>query len=569
MAEQNEENRVAERPIQTVLGLWEQMPWRAQVIVAVVALAGLTLTMAAVISHFHGYFQQASYQPIYRNLTPEDLSQMSQVLQQNAIDFRILPDERGIAVPREHVDQARVALSMQQLPASAGGTGFELFDSMRLGMTEGQERIARIRALAGELQRTIETFPEVSSARVHLTMPEERLFKEQEEKPKASIMLKFHPGHEINQSAVGGIRHLVASAIEGMRPEAVTVIDSSGRMLAGGEAEEGVGASQTQRELSRKVESELERKVINLLEPVVGSGKIRAEATVELDFTKTETQSETFDPERQVVRSEQRTEEKSQTGDEPVGGVPGVPSNVAGADPAAGGGGRSVTTQSRQKTQETINYEIAKTIERKVGSVGQISRVSLAVLVDDATVLNKDTGAAERKKREDAELDKLRNLVALALGLRLGRDGANGVDQLTVDNLSFDVSDQMQAEVAFREQQTRDFYTRWILVGAGVVAALALLLIVRRMMLWRAEAPQPLSAEARELEMKTVRELEQELKPHYLATELHEEPAESVAPDLERKRNMQRRAQMVKSFQEIAQRDPKRLTMLIKAWMTE
>jgi len=371
---------------------------------------------------------RTEYKPLYANLGNEDAGEIMNKLKEQKVPTRISDDGKTILVPASKVYELRMALASEGLP-QGGGVGFELFDRKNFGMTEFVQKLNYQRAMQGELSRTIAQISGVEQARIHLALPERTLFKENEKAPSASVVLKMKSGRVLSESEVQGIIHLVASSVEGMDPDHITVIDNRGKMLnRPGAPDQASRIASTMLETQRNIEKGVEDRLQSLLDRVVGSGKSAARVSVALDMKNLEKYEERYDPQASVVRSEQKS---AQTESVPVpSGVPGVQSNLGKTPlpPSVPGGG--------SKNDETKNYEISRTESRIVAPAGALTRISVAVLVDGKyeKVTGKKKGATQSKyvPRTPEELQKIEALVKSAVGF----DPARG-DQVTVANIPF------------------------------------------------------------------------------------------------------------------------------------
>ena len=409
--------------------------------------------------------------PLFTDLTVEDSAAIIKDLDRQAITYEIRNEGTIIMVPKDRVTRLRMKFAEGGLP-KGGGVGYEIFDkSDALGATSFIQNINHLRALEGELVRTIKAIDRVQSARVHLVLPERPLFARDKAEPSASIVLKVRGALE--QQQVRAIRHLVASAVNGLKPQRVSVVDETGRLLADGSVEDpGVlGASADERQIS--YERRLREQVESIVSSIVGPGRARVQLTANFDFNRVTQTSDRFDPEGRVVRSTQTREEQSQSGDNAQGQVTAA-NELPGANAQQGANARD---QSK-KSEEIVNYDISRTTRTEVIEGGRVNRVSVAVLVDGAYTKN-EKGEPVYSERSKEELDRLAALVRTAIGF----DQKRG-DQVEVVNLRF-------AEVptqAFNEptglmamlQFTKDDILRAIELGVMLLLSLVVLLMVVR-----------------------------------------------------------------------------------------
>jgi len=376
--------------------------------------------------------QEADFRPLFTGLAPEDAGGIVQKLKEAGSEFRLGEGGTSVLVPSGRVAELRLSMAAADLPKS-GRIGFELFDKTNLGATDFTEHVNYRRALEGELERSVMALAEVEQARVHLTFPKESVFVEEQEPAKASVLVRLRPGAHLAPQNVMAIDHLVASAVEGLSPDAVSVLDMNGNLLGRPKATgtlDGPEASEAALDYRRKVESDLVAKIDSTLEPLLGAEKFRAGASVECDFTGGEQSEEIYDPARSVMSSSQRTEDNS--GPATASGVPGTPSSLP--RPASRPGAASSRVS---RVTENIAYESSRTVKKTRMPAGAVSKISLAVLVDQSVSWEKDAGAFRRVLVPPApeKLKVIHDLVAGVTGLNAERG-----DQLIVETLPFETT---------------------------------------------------------------------------------------------------------------------------------
>lgn len=399
-------------------------PARRWLVGGVVALSVLAFTVLILVAN------KTDYRPLFGNLTSEDAGEIVKKLKEQKVPYQIASDGKAVLVPADKVYDLRLSLASEGLP-QGGGVGFEIFDRKNFGMTEFVQKLNYQRALQGELARTISQLAGVEQARVHLAIPEKSLFKDNEKLPTASIVLKMKSNRTLRENDVQGIVHLVASSVEGMDTDHVTVLDGRGKVLSRvGATDVTSKMTSSMQETQRNYEKNIEERLQSLLDRVVGTGKSAARVSATFDFKQVEKFEERYDPETAAVRSEQRSEEKGGAASM-AAGVPGVQTNLGKAAPAAGnvGGG--------SKSDETLNYEVSRTTARTIEPVGTLSKVSVAILVDGKyeTPAKAKEGTATKAKyvpRSPDELQKIEALVKSAVGYNVERG-----DQITVANIPF------------------------------------------------------------------------------------------------------------------------------------
>jgi flagellar M-ring protein FliF len=399
----------------------------------------------------------------------------------------------------------RLSLASEGLP-QGGGVGFEIFDRKNFGMTEFVQKLNYQRALQGELSRTISQLAGVESARVHLAIPEKSLFKDAEKPATASVVLKMRSNRTLREAEVQGVVHLVASAIEGMDPDNITVLDSRGKMLSSTSPTDANSKQADARQgIQRTFEKNEEDKLQSLLDKVVGSGRSVARVSATYDFKQVEKYEERYDPETAAVRSEQRSEEKGGT-TATASGVPGVQSNLAKSAPAAG------TSGGGTKSDETLNYEVSRSTARTIEPVGVLSKISVAILVDGKYELSPGAKPDEKAKylpRTPDEMQKLEALVKSAVGFNAERG-----DQVTVANIPFqETGDGGSETVKWWDSPIAQTLLKNGLISLGFLALL--LLVIRPLLkLLKVSRPQGESFLPLPTDLEAVQMIESQKKEH-------------------------------------------------------
>ncbi|ABA03866.1 flagellar FliF M-ring protein [Nitrobacter winogradskyi Nb-255] len=359
---------------------------------------------------------------LFTDLSVEDSSGIIKDLERQAIPFELRNDGAVIMVPKDKVTRLRMKLAEAGLP-KGGGVGYEIFDkSDALGTTSFVQNINRLRALEGELARTIRAIDRVQDARVHLVLPERPLFTREAPQPSASIVLRVRGGLEPQQ--IRAIRHLVASAVNGLKPQRVSIVDETGQLLADGSATDADGVSGDERRAA--FEKRMRSQVEAIVSSVVGNGRARVQLSADFDYNKITQTSDKFDPEGRVLRSSQTREESSLTADN--NGQVTVNNELPGNQPSDN---PNTARDQSKKSEETNNYEISRTTKTEVTEAGRVNRISVAVLVDGAYARN-DKGQMVYEERSQEQLDRIATLVRSAIGF----DQKRG-DQVEVVNLKF------------------------------------------------------------------------------------------------------------------------------------
>jgi flagellar M-ring protein FliF len=422
--------------------------------------------------------QESDFRPLYTTLASEDAGAVVQKLKESGVDFRLSENGSTVLVPSAKVAEIRLEMASAGLPKS-GRIGFELFDKSNFGATEFVEHINYRRALEGELERTVMSLAEVEQARVHVTFPKESVYVESREPAKASVVVRLRPGVQLLPQNVTAIQHLLASAVEGLAPQSVSVLDVQGNLLTRGRtalASDGSESSDRLLETRQNIEHDLVTKINSTLDPLLGSDRFRASASVECDFTSGEQSEEIFDPNKSVMVSSQKSEDTSNTGG--AAGVPGTASNLPrpAAKPPAAVAGVSRRTES-------IAYQSSRTVKHTKLPEGTIKKMSLAVLVDQAVHWEGQGKAMHRVLEQPTpeKLKSIRDLVAAATGFSADRG-----DQLIVESLPFESTLSLEPPTAAPASKPSSgglnlppWLERWVgnrfALGAALVAGFVLM----------------------------------------------------------------------------------------------
>jgi flagellar M-ring protein FliF len=439
-----------------------------------IAIAAVVVLAGAGIWSLVRWQKEGDFRPLFTGLAPEDAAGIVQKLKEGGVEYR-LPEAGGsVLVPSARLAELRLTLAAAGLPKT-GRIGFELFDKANLGATEFSEHVNYRRALEGELERSVTSLAEVEAARVHLTFPKESVFLEAQQPAKASVLLKIRPGARLSQANVVAITHLVASAVEGLAPGAVSVLDMNGNLLgrpSPASTLDGPEPSEAALDYRHKVEADLVAKINSTLEPLLGAARFRAGASVECDFTGGEQSEEIYDPARSVMLSSQRSEDSSGTAG--GAGMPGTASNLP-RPPARAGG----TSTRVSRMTENVTYQSSRTVKKTRMPAGAIRRMSLAVLVDQDVTWRGPQGSERVLVPPSPEMLKsIRELVAGVTGFNTGRG-----DQIVIETLPFETTRTLEPPVAGAPAPAPPA-ARWtlpwgpkpLLIGAGALVLLLLLL---------------------------------------------------------------------------------------------
>jgi flagellar M-ring protein FliF len=468
------------------------------------SLAGVTLLCLLFFTLIIIKARQTDYQLLFGNLDSGDAAAIVARLKEQKIAYRLENGGKAVYIPAEKVHETRLELAGSGLP-QGGGVGFEIFDKQSFGMTDFAQKINYQRALQGELARTIASLEPVEAARVHLVLPERRLFREQQKNATASVIVKMTPGSRLNSGQIQGIVNLVAGSVEGLENALVTVIDSAGQVLSSPPTQQADGTvSPSMLEYQQSVEKRLQSRAQLLLDRALGQGNSLVQVTAAVDFSQRERLEESYDPNATAVRSEQTSSEKG--GIPSAGGVPGVAANTG----EAGNSGFVPTSRSN----ETVNYEVSKVVSKLVEPVGAVRSLSVAVLVKDLLVPGKDDQADSYQPRKPEELAAIEKMVKSALGLNAERG-----DQIVVISRPFE-STPIGADDFVRSPQPGYYrYLPLIKYALLFLAAVLVYFLLVRPMLKTLRNDEPAMVE----HYKTVEQLEAELSG--------EEPLQLPGPD--------------------------------------
>ncbi|WP_416897909.1 MAG: flagellar basal-body MS-ring/collar protein FliF [Minwuia sp.] len=442
-----------------------------------ILIAGVTLSVVVFFVFLASRVAKPDMALLYKDLDPGDASSIVQLLEQQDVPYEIRGGGKELYVPRDRVDRTRMSAAELGLPLG-GSVGYEIFDKTdSLGATNFVQNVNLLRALEGELSRTIGSLDRVDAARVHLVMPKREVFQRENRQPSASIMIKVRG--TLNRERVAAIQNLVAAAVPSLEPGRVAVVDSRGNLLSRGldDADNPLGSPGALQDIRLGHEQRIKHAVESMLEQTVGRGRVRAEVSVEIDHDRVTTQSETYDPDGQVVRSSQLREENSSTSEGEATDAVTVTTNLPGEDL---GPVSSQTKNSDTVTEETVNYEISQKVTTEIREPGVIKRLSVAVLVD-GNYQNDAEGNAVYEPRTDEELESLARLVRSAVGFNEDRG-----DIVEISNLRFV---DVDAEFATPEEPFNvmgfgksDMIRLGETLLLGVIALLVMLLVVRPML---------------------------------------------------------------------------------------
>ena len=503
----------------------------------VLGLAALGVPLAFAFLLMQG--KEPEFGLLFSQLKEADGGLVVEKLREQKIPFRLSGGGANVLVPVDRVYELRLQLAAEGLP-KGGGSGFELLDRMPMGTTGFVQRLNYVRALQGEMARTIQHLDAVEAARVHIVLPKKSLFREEQKETTASVLLRLRPGTRLSKRQISGIGYLVARAVEGLDPANVTLVDVSGNVLGGGRADSVDQMTASQLEYQMTFERNLERRVQSMLEKVVGRQNVIVRVASELDFRQVEETKETFDPEGVVVRSEQRSKE-NRNSPRPSAGASNRKSSEAGA--------------LANRETEVTNFEISKTVRRVREPAGKPTKISVAVLLGTPKAAKGGKKAGSPPVLDEDRINQIKTLVKTAIGFNAERG-----DQVEVVKMPYDLvssSEEAALEPAGSGVLAPSLWPSMIRYGSiAFVGALVLLFVVRPMMRWAT------GGGGRPAEMirlpKTVGELETELEGEAAAQEALG-PAQ--AAQLPQKKSRKDR------LQQIAKEEPEKLISVARMWL--
>jgi len=497
---------------------------------------------------------------LYSNLEPSDSNQILRQLESQSVPFRVDAEGAQIMVPTEDVARLRLMLAAEGLPGGSN-VGYEIFDNVSaIGTTNFLQNINLIRALEGELARTIRSLKTIQAARVHLVLAKRELFSREKQTASASVVIKMRGAQRLGNEQIAAIQHLVAAGVPDLEPGKVSLIDDRGNLLARGDDQNSDQSRAGEFEDRRLAfQRRMAGEVAALLEKSVGRGNAKVTVNADLDYDRISTTEETFDPDGQVVRSTNSVEEQAQSRDTEGGDPVTVGTNLpdgAGADDS----GQSSSNQE-SRTEETVNFEISKRIINHVREIGLIKRLSVAVLVDGIITFN-DDGDPVYNERTKADMDNLAKLVSTAIGFNEGRG-----DTVEVINMRFAailIEPDVPLDLFFGLQKN-DLLKIAEVVVLSILAILVILLVVRPLVSRAFEALPAAAAAAEQKLLEQQAAATAALAPPASAPGEAEEQFEELI-DIDRVEGRVR-ASSVKKVGEIVEKHPEEALSIIRNWL--
>ena len=509
--------------------------------------------------------RQAEWRILYSNLADKDGGAVIAQLATLNVPYKHSDGGGAILVPADRVHDVRLKLASLGLPKGSVN-GFEMMESNRFGMTQFQERLTFQRGLEGELTRSIQALSSVQNARVHLALPNQNGFFREQQKPSASVLLSLHPGRTLDRAQLAGIVHLVASSVPEMNPTAVSVLDDTGKLLSTPADGSGgvLGADAEQLQYVRQVEQQYSRRILDILEPIVGRDNVKAQVTAELDFSQTESTTEShkpnLTPDASAVRSQQTVESTNAASTNPPSGVPGATTNqppaqstapINGAAQNLAGNGQTALAGGG-KRESIINYEVDKTIRVVKGATGIVKRINAAVVVNNSITTN-DKGKTTSTPLTDAQVEKMTALVRETVGFNKDRG-----DSVNLMNAAFapgkveivDVPLWRQHEVL---ELARSF--AWPM-GTLLFAGLVLMGVIRPAMKAMMQAPAPAATGPVRMSQLDALESEMPERPQLGGPGVANDAAQVSAGELQ-----------LEDARKLTRDNPAAVANIIKTWM--
>lgn len=523
-----------------------------------VSLAALLVAAVTGLVLLSTWVQTPDYAAAFTDLQAEDGAAIVEYLKENSIPYEVTNNGQSIRVPASQVHEVRLALAGQGLPGK-GTVGFELFDTPSLGMTDFTQQINYQRALEGELARTISSLSAVQSARVHIVIPQQTLFSDEEKQTTASVVVELRPGQQLSREQVQAISHLVSSAVEGLKPANLTIVDMDGNMLANGSDTTGSTSlvlTATQLEAQHNFERNLERRIEGMLQNVLGPNRAVVGVAAVMNWDQVETESETYQPgpEGSVIRSSRYITETQAAGDNAAAGIPGTASNIPDAASTYQTAISGTNGSGYARTDLTTNYEVSRSVSHIKPATGKLEHLSVSVMVDNIT--------------DTVTLNAIQQATIAAAGI----DQARG-DVLTVSSVPFDRSLDLEQQATLASAQQQEFYLKLAQWGAVAIALLSLLFVGRGIQ--RHLHPPPLVETITPqltvpTDPRTVL-LQEVSRAGGLGEDDKTLGLESIGPPTfdSKQQAASEKAQMLRQLQLMAKNRPETLAQIIEFWITE
>lgn len=502
----------------------------------ILGFAGLFLT-AILLTTLFSFLRKEDYSVLYSNLKPDDAGNVLTVLSQEGIDYKVEGNGSIIMVPKEKVYETRLKLAAKGLP-SGKVVGFEIFEEPKLGTTQFQESVNYIRAVEGELVRTIKHIDAVADAKVNISLPKDSIFVKEDEEAKASVIVKLYPDKDLTKEQVKAIVFLVSRAVNNLKPENVTVVDNRGRVLSDLiDEQQEIASSDKAIDIKRRIEKQIEKDIQSMLAKVAGPERVVVKATVDLEMGKVNQKDEIYDPDKVAVVSERKIKESETESPQSINAPPGTPTNVPPVMnvPVFSGG-----TKQKEKSDITTNYDVSKSLIETQKPLFVIKRVSVGVMIDGKykEVKDKDGNITTQfEPRSQQEIQSYENLIKSAIGFNADRG-----DQVTVVSVPFEAVNQP------KELEEKPSYLKFLIMGILLLLLLGLVVILL------------LKSRKKKEEQTTVSTgLAKEVASAYLSKAYEEKQAIEAFEDI---------PEYVKVLK-VAEESPEMIANLISKWLKE
>jgi flagellar M-ring protein FliF len=436
-----------DKPLNAIMGIFTKLTLQQKFVLGGAAVVSILMLTSLVF-----FLNEPTYAPLFSNLAQEDAAKVLENLNSQKIPYQIDDNGQTIKVPKEKLYETRMNLAAKGIPTS-GNIGYEVFDNSTMGMSEFMQKLNYKRALEGELSRTIMKQDGIEGVRVHIVFPQKTVFKDEEKLPTASVVLKLKGGFTLTKTNASAIVNLVSSAVEGLQPGKVTLIDTRGRILSKDNEENSIAASSAkQYEIKQSIENYLAEKAQTILDNVLGYGNSMVQVNADINFDRVEKTMESYDPESQVAISEQTVKTENT--------------------------GRNYSDSTAQSSENsTTNYEISKTIQRVIEGSGNIKRLSVAAVINDVAkeVVKDDQTVTVYEPRAQEQIDKLEEIIRNAVGIMDERD-----DQFSIVNLSFET--KQFEDIKPQSASFLDDSEKWLNMILVIIAIAASILILKGLM---------------------------------------------------------------------------------------
>ncbi|HWA30114.1 MAG TPA: flagellar basal-body MS-ring/collar protein FliF [Rhizomicrobium sp.] len=528
-------------------------------------MAGVAAVLTAFFLYVAGVISEPPMTILYSGLDPRNASEVTAKLDAMNIKYDAKGDGSTILVPSDQVTKLRMQLASENLPAA--GVGYEIFDkSDSFGTTAFVQNINKLRALEGELARSIDTIDGIDSARVHLVVPERQIFSREDQTPSASVVLRTQS--TLGRGQVAAIQHLVAAAVAGLEPAHVAIVDDHGTLLAGGDDASGPDAEAANQEQNTdSLEDRLRQRIESIVASVVGPGHVRVQVAADMTYDHSSTTSETYDPDSKVVRSTQTVEQNASDTNASNNGAVSVANALPNGQQSNSGDN---TKSSSGRTEETTNYEISKTVKTSTVNQGTIKRLSVAVVVDGTTATDA-AGKETYTARTPKEMSQIDSLVKSAIGF----DAKRG-DDVKVVNMPFAHLDVAEATPAPKPLLGLDSAYWFKIIEAGILSLTALLLgfFVARPLIARMFGPQLAGSAATLLAQPVAGQLPAPAEGGQATAAVAAGGTAALPPPKENMIDLQRiegqvRESSIKKVGEVVSSHPEEAMALIRTWLHE